>query len=517
MFECFDSQKLLAFKPPQLAMQGLVNLVRVLPLENRWALLEYARPRALLALEQTSLDDIVSMQVFGVVCSSFDGENKQVLQAEYDVKQKYLRALRLRYAENDYRVLNTRLEILLLAEKLNGYIDLKECEAIYRQLLRSGGRANLLRLVGSKLLSYTPGDRNFPFLLLFVRGGRKDVEQLMREWGRVNVLKAFRESEALWDTDSGRECFRKDEQAARAIVSELWEKTDELMWRVDILSYYCGHVLTVYENCGGMKPEILSKPLDWVAEKIRVIAGELSQRSSPEDVRRVVNVCCRWRSLLLKLPASDDRRARIGDYLDVFRLLEKNAPRSMRCEIHVGRLLEEGQISAFSGDLRRGNDLCCAGLKLACRKGVFMFGFVRNIRELLLDMLLHCAKEIAARDASGSPLAWAEPLLRERLSGWRARRCAKKLFEDAVGSCIERLRAQTTDLSKEIEDEMRKQLARFSLTLFKKLAAHAIHEGGTPFEMSPKKYWRCRSVRKYVLAFLEYACRKLAEVELNVV
>lgn len=460
----FCVQKLLPGDPRQRALGEMALLLRVLPPEARLALFDYARPRALGEDGQPSLDDLSSMQMFFLICDSFDGADKEVLQEEYEVKQAHLRALRFLYAKDDCRVLNARWDLFLLSERLKGSADPNECTAIVLQVLRSGGRADLLRRAGIKWLSFKPSKKSGMTL-------------------------------------SG---FESAERAARLLVSDLWEAEGGLFWRAYALQQYADYVLAARGACPA-KPQLPAAALGWMEEKARALAEALSPQSSPKDVDMVYGAWHWCWCLLWKQPASKDRRARSNKFLDVLHLLEVRAPQAKRWEMRVGLLFAQGIVMNAAGDLLRARALFCGGLKLACRKGVFRVGSMQNFREALLCRVLSNAKWIVSRDASFPPLSWADPLLSRG-----GRRRAKRLLGAAVTACLERSRVQGGWAPSD-EAEIRKAAERDLLSVFEDLAYTARAGRGTPFGLPPKTYWRCRSVKKYVFAFLEYACKEFGE------
>lgn len=501
LFECLCSQKLLYGDPHRRALAGTAMLLRSLPVEKRLALFEYARPRALSADEQTSLDDLASMQTFFFVCDSFDGDNEQVLQAEYEAKQTHLRALRSLYAEDDYRILNARWELLRLSEKLEGSVNIREYIAIYRQTLRCGGRADLLTYVGSALLSRCPGNKDFPFMLSEME--EKDFISI----GTALTIAACGGALRAGDRALVKTWFEREEREVRSIASKMWDAADGLKQRCFALLLYATRVLAVRDACR-VRPAMPASALDWMEKKASALAQELSPQSSPKDAETAFDVCYTCWGFLCKQPASGDRTARFGRFLDVFRLLETRAPRSKRTEMRVGRLHIEGETAAAGGDYKCAGSLLCNGLKLACRKGVFRVGSLRNFREALLsEVLVYYFVRLSA-DKALPPLGWADGLL-----GRRVRRCAQRMLDGAVGTCIEKFRSQDAEWLEKNEAEVRKNLGRYSVAVFKDVAKKAHIGNGTPFGILPKKYWRCRSARRYTLAFLEYACQEFGKVK----
>ena len=471
----FRDEKLSLVDPQRSAAGAVYVLLDSLSPENRLFLLEYARPKALDG-ESFSLQDLAALDTYLLLCDTFEEEDPVRYKAELAARTEKLRMMHTLYAEDDYRVYGARLELAQFRLRTDSIAASREYLAIWRDLVRQGGNAGLLERVGRNLL-YLSG---------------KNV------WTE--------------SAEKGRLYFERAEQELRGMAERLWEGAETFPPRITALRGYlvqAKELCTAAQRSKDRKGELPPASFDWAEEKLHTLVQEVSPAFSEQDVDHLLVTFEALESLLLSQPVSDDRRARVGKCLEGWRAVETRAPKQKRAEIRVGRLFHEGRETSANGDLPRGCGMLSEGLRLACRKGVFRVGFVRNYREALLWMLLLRYFRRLSADADLPPLDWADGLL-----GRRARRRAQKMLDGVVDAGIKKFRSEDAEWLEKNETEVRKNLGRYSVAVFKDIAEKAsVSSRGTPFGMKAKAYRKCRSVRRYTLAFLEYACQEFGKVK----
>lgn len=471
----FRDEKLSLVDPQRAAVGAVSVLLGNLSPENRLFLLEYACPKEIDG-ETFSLQDLAALETYLLLCGTFGEEDPARRKAELAARVEKLRMVRTLYAEDDYRVYGARLELAQCVRGADSLTASRLYLTVWRDLVRQGGNAGLLTRVGREIL-YLSGK---------------------------NVWTDAAEKGSLY--------FDRAEQELRGMAEQLWNGAETFSARATALR---GYLLRADELCAAAqrskdkKGELPPAALDWAEEKLHALVQEVSPAFPAQDVDWLIDVCDNLYFLLSKQPVSDGRHARIGKRLDEWRALETRAPKQKRAEIRVGRLHNEGEAAFMDGDLPRACELFCEGLKQACRGGVFRVGFIRNYRELLLwFLLLRYVKRIAA-DAALPPLGWADGLL-----GRRDRRRVQKMLDGAVGACAGNIMLMTAALD---EASVRANVARHSVRKFEEIAKQAFRSSrGTPFGMKAKAYRKCRSARRYTLAFLEYACKEFVQTKFTV-
>ena len=471
----FRDEKLSLVDPQRAAAGAVSMLLGNLSPENRLFLLEYACPKEI-DEETFSLQDLAVLDTYLLLCGTFPETDPARHKAELAARTEKLRMMRTLYAEDDYRVYGARLELAQFRLRTDSFAASCEYLEIWRDLVRRGGNADLLTRVGRELL--------------------------------------FLSGKNIWMVTAGQGSpyFVRAEQELRGMAERLWDGAETFSARATALRGYlvqAKELCTAAQRSKDRKGELPPASLDWAEEKLHALVQEVSPAFSAQDVDWLLDVCDNLNFLLSKQPVSDGRRARVGKYLEERRAIETRAPKQKRAEIRVGRLFHEGQEAFAGGDLPRGCGMLGEGLKLACRKGVFRVGFLRNQREALLWMLLLYFHRRLSADAALPPLGWADGLL-----GRRARRRAQKMLDGAVGACAGNIMAMKTGLD---EASVRAGIIRLSVSKFEEIAKQAFRSSrGTPFGMKAKAYRKCRSASRYTIAFLEYACQELAQTKFTI-